>query len=76
MWFSYSRLCLNDTTNAIYYSLVTMITVGYGDITPITKEGALLVIVQVSIGLFLTFFTLARFIGTLPRPVKEGKTKN
>jgi voltage-gated potassium channel Kch len=53
---------------ALYFSLVTMATVGYGDITPTSSTGRLLVTAQIAIGLFMTLVILARMVSYLPTP--------
>ena len=48
-----------------YLSLVTMTTVGYGDLHPISDRGALLVCLQLGIGVFLTLIVVGRFVGMI-----------
>ena len=44
--------------DAIYWSLITISTVGYGDITPVTEEGKVLTMVLIIIGIgFISFAT-------------------
>ena len=44
--------------DAIYWSLITISTVGYGDITPTTKEGKTLTMILILIGIgFISFAT-------------------
>ncbi len=44
--------------DAIYWSLITISTVGYGDITPVTQEGKILTIFLIIIGIgFISFST-------------------
>jgi len=44
--------------DAIYWSLITISTVGYGDITPVTHEGRVLTMVLIIIGIgFISFAT-------------------
>lgn len=57
---------LNDWTDAFYFSAVTQLTIGYGDITP-TRAGKLLAISQGLIGFFFAVLVLARVISVLPR---------
>jgi voltage-gated potassium channel len=50
---------------ALYFSLVTTTTVGYGDITPNTEFAAALVSSHLVVGILLTLLVLARFVGAL-----------
>jgi Ion channel len=50
---------------ALYFSLVTTTTVGYGDIVPKTEFTAGLVSSHLVVGMLLTLFVLARFVGAL-----------
>jgi hypothetical protein len=50
---------------ALYFSLVTTTTVGYGDITPNTEFAASLVASHLVIGILLSLLVLARFVGAL-----------
>jgi hypothetical protein len=50
---------------ALYFSLVTTTTVGYGDITPNTEFAAGLVTSHLVFGILLTLLVLARFVGAL-----------
>jgi len=44
--------------DAIYWSLITISTVGYGDITPVTEEGKVLTMVLIVVGIgFISFST-------------------
>lgn len=59
---------LSTLTGSLYYSLVTMSTLGYGDITPVQQGGFVLVIAHSVVGLFMTLMIIARFISLLPIP--------
>jgi hypothetical protein len=59
---------LDSFFSSLYYSLITMLTIGYGDISPIDKWGFIIVILQGIIGLFMTIFVLARIISCMPGP--------
>jgi len=44
--------------DAIYWSLITISTVGYGDITPVTPEGRILTMILIIVGIgFISFAT-------------------
>ncbi len=66
--FDVSELLLNQTVNYdenifIYFSYVTMTTLGYGDVTPVTTQARVLVQMETLLGqLFLAIF-IARLVG-------------
>ena len=62
-------IALNHFVGALYFSVVTMTTLGYGDITPLGWGGAALVGLQVVIGVFLTLIVLARVLALIPKPI-------
>jgi hypothetical protein len=62
-------ISLNNIVGALYFSVVTMTTLGYGDITPLDWVGAALVGLQVVIGVFLTLIVLARVLALMPKPI-------
>ena len=73
-FFETINISLNTVLGSLYFSLVTMTTLGYGDITPKTQWGTLIVIIQTLIGIFMALLLLARFVALLPRP-DERKRK-
>lgn len=52
---------------ALYYSVITQTTLGYGDIRPNTAGGYGLATIHVLTGLFLVLLVIARFLAVLPR---------
>ena len=49
---------IHNLFDAIYWSLITVSTVGYGDITPVTSEGKVLTMVLIIFGIgFISFAT-------------------
>lgn len=62
-----SGLSLDNPAVALYYSIVTLATVGYGDIHPKSVSGAGLVIVQTGTQVFMSLVVLARIVSLLPR---------
>lgn len=59
---------LKSAVGGFYYSIVTMTTLGYGEVTPSSDWTRFLVTVQVIIGVFMVAVIVARFISFLPRP--------
>lgn len=67
---------LSSSWGCLYYSIVTITTLGYGDIRPIDDFGAKLVTLELSIGIFMTLVVLARFVGlvtNLPTNIEAKK---
>jgi hypothetical protein len=59
---------LNSCLGTIYYSVVTMTTLGCGDVTPCNDWTRFLVFLQTLIGIFMLAIIITRFISFLPRP--------
>ncbi|MBZ5641024.1 MAG: potassium channel family protein, partial [Acidobacteriia bacterium] len=59
---------LSTPVGALYFSMVTMTTVGYGEITPANDGARALVIAHLLVAVFMTLVILARFVGFLPVP--------
>jgi voltage-gated potassium channel len=55
--------------NALYYTVVTMTTLGFGDIVPVTWDGKLLLIFQS----LLSYFMFAFMIGIITRGVSGSR---
>jgi hypothetical protein len=66
--FGSQKMQLDCLTGSLYFAIVTVATLGYGDITPTDPRGAWIVMGQSAVGLFMTLMVLARFIGILRRP--------
>lgn len=60
-----SHQSLADPWTALYFSVVTMTTVGYGDVTPRDWIGRALVIAQIALGVFLVIAVLARWLSIM-----------
>ncbi len=56
---------LSSPITSLYFSLVTMSTLGYGDISPITSGATILCGVHAGIGVFMTVIVLGHIIGDL-----------
>ena len=66
---------LSSAVGALYYSIVTMATLGYGEITPTNDWGRIIVIAHLVIAVFMSLIILARFIGFLPTPRTLDETE-
>jgi len=66
--FETKTIALNTFSGSLYFSLVTMSTLGYGDITPKNLFGVVLCFGQTLVGIFMALLILGRFISLLPRP--------
>ncbi len=72
-------ISLTNTSSFSYFSFVTLTTVGFGDITPVSKGAKLLVIMEAILGQLYIAIFLARIIGSYQRveksdPPPEEKT--
>jgi len=69
------KVPLSTPWGGLYFSVVTIATLGYGDIYPINIEGARFVIAEEAAGLFMTLVVLGRFVGLigLPRDPSKGR---
>lgn len=54
-------------SHSLYFSVVTMSTLGYGDITPSHWFGMFLVSIQTLVGILIAFVIIARFVTQLPK---------
>lgn len=52
---------INNFSDAVYLSLVTVTTVGFGDIVPVTENGRFVVMIVILFGIFL----IPVYIGSL-----------
>ena len=51
--------------DALYLSVITLTTIGYGDVAPHSVEGRIFTIVFVSVGVFLLFYTVTTIIAAV-----------
>jgi len=65
----YTRVEHWTVLNAIYFCVVTLATVGYGDITPTTDLGKMFTIVYIIVGLAI----IGGFFATLGRLIHPGR---
>lgn len=68
------RLGGDDAGNAIYYSLVTMTTLGYGDIVPISPAARMFAAVQAFVGQLYLAVLVARLVALHIMHTGSGKT--
>lgn len=66
--FATDGMALSQPLKALYYSTVTMTTLGYGDVHAQRQVGFCLVTTQALIGVFMTVLIFARIVTYLPRP--------
>jgi voltage-gated potassium channel Kch len=66
--FGKTSAVLSTPIGALYYSMVTMTTLGYGEITPANDSGRALVVAHLFVAVFITLIILARFLAFLPVP--------
>ena len=57
--------------NAFYFSFVTLSTVGYGDITPVSKVARVLAAMEAMTGLLYVAVLIARLVGPYLTPKAE-----
>ena len=51
-----------DGFNAFYFSFITLCTVGYGDVTPVTKIAKMLAVTEAITGLFYMAVLISRLV--------------
>ena len=61
--------------DAIYWSLITISTVGYGDITPVTEEGKVLTMVLIVVGIGFISFSTSIIASAFTEKLQELKTQ-
>jgi hypothetical protein len=57
--------------NAFYFSFVTLSTVGYGDITPVSKVARMLAAMEAITGLLYVAVLIARLVALYSSPKSE-----
>lgn len=67
-----------DGFHAFYFSLITITTVGYGDICPVSKGARMLAAVEAIVGLFYMAVLISRLVAVYssPQPAPEPDAKN
>ncbi len=64
---------VNTLFEAVYWSIVTISTVGYGDITPITIEGRVVAMFVITAGIGVLAFTTSIVVSALTEKLDEIK---
>lgn len=60
---------------AFYFSLVTLCTVGYGDVTPVSKVARMLVVMEVIAGLFYITVLISRLVAVYSTQNSPGQAE-
>jgi hypothetical protein len=68
---------LSQFINAMYFSFVSLATIGYGDFSPQTQISKVLVMIEGFVGLFLLVIVLQRAMSAPPEPERcsDGSTR-
>jgi voltage-gated potassium channel len=67
-----------DGFNAFYFSFMTLCTVGYGDITPVSRPARMLAVTEAIAGLFYVAVLISRLVAvysTTPPPAKKDASE-
>ena len=62
--------------NAFYFSFMTLSTVGYGDITPVSKGARMLAVMEAITGLFYVAVLISRLVAIYSSPQRPAGTGN
>lgn len=62
-----------NRSRALYFSFVTLSTVGYGDIVPVSKAARVLAITEATTGLFYLGVLIARLVSAYAPPARSGR---
>jgi len=71
--FKSKHIELSSSLGSWYFSVVTMSTLGYGDIYPNVSWGGLIVILQTMIGIFFAIIIIGSFISWVKPPETNSK---
>ena len=64
---------INTLFDAIYWSIVTISTVGYGDVTPVSSEGRFVAMLVITAGIAVLAFTTSLVVSALTERLEEIK---
>jgi len=62
---------INTLFDAVYWSIVTISTVGYGDVTPITSEGRVVAMLVITAGIAVLAFTTSLVVSAFTEKLDE-----
>ncbi|MDF1879446.1 ion transporter [Sulfurimonas sp. SAG-AH-194-C20] len=62
---------INTLFEAVYWSIVTISTVGYGDVTPVTEEGRLVAMIVIVAGIAVLAFTTSLVVSAFTERLNE-----
>lgn len=65
-----------DGFEAFYFSFVTLSTIGYGDITPVSRVAKMLCVMQAITGMFYVAVLVARLVSIYSTPSNNRKRNN
>ncbi|MBN2815627.1 MAG: ion transporter [Campylobacterales bacterium] len=64
---------VNTLFEAVYWSIVTISTVGYGDVTPVTTEGRVVAMIVITSGIAVLAFTTSLVVSAFTEKLDEIK---
>ena len=64
-----------DRTDALYFTITTLATVGFGDIAPVSQAARIVVMVQMATGLVLLGLVIKMFLGAVEVGLKNAQDK-
>lgn len=64
---------INTFFEAVYWSIVTISTVGYGDVTPVTSEGRVVAMLVITTGIAVLAFTTSLIVSAFTEQLEEIK---
>jgi voltage-gated potassium channel len=62
---------INTLFEAVYWSIVTISTVGYGDVTPVTQEGRVVAMLVITAGIAVLAFTTSLVVSAFTERLDE-----
>jgi len=65
-----------DGFNAFYFSFVTLCTVGFGDITPVSKVAKMLAVIEGITGLFYVAVLISRLVSVYSSQAPDAESKH